>query len=450
MGLNLITSALYPTRMGNSVSRDTTPDLTLVLNTEGATWQNTGDDLGSDHYIVEMSIAIALKPLRKRIYTDWDAKFRQVRKERTDKPATLEQWSQELIEYARNATTEIETDIQTIGMDAKLAHMLEAKRSILQRWCTKRLNRRLRKKVALLNKDIEHHCVVLSNQQWDEVGARVDGSMTSGKTWNLLKHLLNKGQTRSSQTKAADKIAKRELKNNNEQEFMARLSERCMPLSSSHENEAETPGPPYTGTENPDLDEPFTVEEITTVLQNLNGTSAPSPDGISNKALRNLDEDSVRFLAERINQVWASGRVPPQWKNATMVLIPKPNKLSGVENKASDNLSHQYIVDTISDLNLGARFHSYAKSFLDNRTATLRFADLSTETLLLESRGTPQGSVISPMLVNLTMAGLAEKLGQIHGLEHTIYADDITMWVSKGTPGMVQDILQEAVLSAVG
>lgn len=102
-------------------------------------------------------------------------------------------------------------------------------------------------------------------------------------------------------------------------------------------------------------------------------------------------------------------------------------------------------MDTISELNLGARFHAYVKSFLDNRTATLRFADLSTETLSLGSKGTPQGSVISPMLFNLAMAGLAEKLGQIHGLEHTIYADDITMRVSKGTPGMVQYILQEAV-----
>ncbi|XP_070394046.1 uncharacterized protein [Dermacentor albipictus] len=298
MGLNLITSALYPTRMGNSVSRDTTTDLTFVLNTEGATWHNTGDDLGSDHYIVETSIAIALKPLRKWRYTDWD-EFRQIRKERTDKPVTLEQWTQELKEDARNATKEIETDVQTIGMDAKLAHMLEAKRSILQRWRTQRLNRRLRKKIALLNKDIEHHCVVLSNQQWDEVCARADGSVTYGKTWNLLKHLLSKGQTRSSQTKAADKIAKRELKNCNEQEFMARLAERYMPLSSSHENEAEASGSPYTGADNPDLDEPFTLEEIRTVLQNLNGTSAPGPKIGDIPNLNEVAHEAARALTDR-------------------------------------------------------------------------------------------------------------------------------------------------------
>ncbi|KAH7945772.1 hypothetical protein HPB49_015353 [Dermacentor silvarum] len=54
--LTLLTDPLRPTRQGNSVSQDTTPDLTLVGGRIAATWCNTGEDLGSDHRIIEIVI----------------------------------------------------------------------------------------------------------------------------------------------------------------------------------------------------------------------------------------------------------------------------------------------------------------------------------------------------------------------------------------------------------
>ncbi|KAK8760934.1 hypothetical protein V5799_027799 [Amblyomma americanum] len=44
------------TRVGNSVSRDTCPDLTLVKNCLQATWCDTGESLGSDRFIVSCTI----------------------------------------------------------------------------------------------------------------------------------------------------------------------------------------------------------------------------------------------------------------------------------------------------------------------------------------------------------------------------------------------------------
>lgn len=42
--------------------------------------------------------------------------------------------------------------------------------------------------------------------------------------------------------------------------------------------------------------------------------------------LRNLDEDSIEFLTEYINECWISGEIPEAWKEAKTILIPKPGK----------------------------------------------------------------------------------------------------------------------------
>ncbi|KAH7940843.1 hypothetical protein HPB49_006810 [Dermacentor silvarum] len=45
-----------PTRMGTSPTRDTTPDLSLLMGTVDASWQNVGTNLGSDHDVIRITI----------------------------------------------------------------------------------------------------------------------------------------------------------------------------------------------------------------------------------------------------------------------------------------------------------------------------------------------------------------------------------------------------------
>ncbi|XP_037512407.1 uncharacterized protein LOC119389277 [Rhipicephalus sanguineus] len=113
--------------------------------------------------------------------------------------------------------------------------------------------------------------------------------------------------------------------------------------------------------------------------------------------------------------------------------------------KAFDNVAHSFVLRSIAELGLGARFYEYTKSFLTRRKATLRAGDLVSEEIELGSRGTPQGSVISPTLFNLAMVGLSKRLSRIEDINHTIYADDITIWCSGGGDGQVERALQEAI-----
>lgn len=56
LGLTLLNEPGQPTRMGNSVSRDTCPDISLVKARGNCTWVNLEENLGSDHHILEIAV----------------------------------------------------------------------------------------------------------------------------------------------------------------------------------------------------------------------------------------------------------------------------------------------------------------------------------------------------------------------------------------------------------
>ncbi|KAH8041353.1 hypothetical protein HPB51_014634 [Rhipicephalus microplus] len=79
-GLAILNEPASHTRIGVGPHRDTTLDLTLCKNAGRITWENTFEDLGSDHRI--LSIALGNPPTRNCKRTirrvDWD-KFHRSR-----------------------------------------------------------------------------------------------------------------------------------------------------------------------------------------------------------------------------------------------------------------------------------------------------------------------------------------------------------------------------------
>ncbi|XP_072145050.1 uncharacterized protein [Dermacentor andersoni] len=112
---------------------------------------------------------------------------------------------------------------------------------------------------------------------------------------------------------------------------------------------------------------------------------------------------------------------------------------------AFDKVRHSAILAQVSRLNMGRRTYQYIKDFLTERTTEICAGDLQLEEKKLGSVGTPQGSVISPLLFNLVMIGVANRLERVAGVRHTIYADDVTLWVPGGSDGHIETTLQEAV-----
>lgn len=101
-------------------------------------------------------------------------------------------------------------------------------------------------------------------------------------------------------------------------------------------------------------------------------------------------------------------------------------------------------------MGLGKRTYDYVRDFLTGRTARITLGELKSGEIEMGSPGTPQGSVILPMLFNLALIGLPAKLEEIGGFCHSLYADDITMWVTQGCVGQIEQTLQRAIDTVQG
>ncbi|KAM7315603.1 hypothetical protein ISCGN_005386 [Ixodes scapularis] len=267
------------------------------------------------------------------------------------------------------------------------------------------------------------------------------------------------------------------------------------------------------------MDREIAEAEVRSAISKLKHNSAPGPDGITNRTLRNLDDSSITDITDYINTCWREGRIPESWKHAKVILIPKRGKPLTLEHlrpisltsclgklmehiildrltnhmndadlfphtmvgfrtglstqdillqlseqiikstgnldtaailaldltKAFDNVNHESILGGLGSVNPGERTYNYIKAFLSGRTAVINVGDLTSDTTQLGSRGTPQGAVLSAILFNLAVINIPKRLGRIPQLRHSLYADDITLWIGRGSDAHIKETLQQGV-----
>ncbi|KAM7298779.1 hypothetical protein ISCGN_019348 [Ixodes scapularis] len=305
------------TRMGNSVERNTNPDLTFSTPSLHLQWEHTQEYMGSDHAILHLTVSetprrIRWKPIR---IIDWH----NYRQDRSDPPFTdIPTWTQQLTHALDQRTKILATNEIKPHIDTHLAHSWEARASLLKRWKRCKTNRKLRARIDRLNEHIQQYSDQLSSEHWNASCDELQNTLNTAKTWRILKALINPDSTKTMTTHKINRLTNQHT---DPDTLLAAIKElyvapACQPRYPNYE------GSPHTG-----LDEEFTYAELRAALRQCKGSKATGPDLVTTALLRNLSDADQDHLLHSINLVW-TGKLPlcDLWKKGHMIFIPKPGK----------------------------------------------------------------------------------------------------------------------------
>ena len=68
---------------------------------------------------------------------------------------------------------------------------------------------------------------------------------------------------------------------------------------------------------------PFRLEELVKEISRTKMKKSPGPDGLSNEMLVHLGPVARETMLSIINCSWRTGEVPRQWRQATVIHIPR-------------------------------------------------------------------------------------------------------------------------------
>ncbi|KAL1478823.1 hypothetical protein MTO96_052357 [Rhipicephalus appendiculatus] len=160
---------------------------------------NTHQSLGSDHYILAMQVHTSPCKPRPHVlsYTDWDAFRARRQHSATPDIDNLSQWTDQLLADLDRVTASIPTTANHPVIDSRLAHLQAAHTSLTNPWNKQRHNRRIPRRIAYLDREIETHTTVLARQQWEQLCSGLSSQLGSKQSWHLLRHLLDPTSAKS-------------------------------------------------------------------------------------------------------------------------------------------------------------------------------------------------------------------------------------------------------------
>ena len=332
--LQLVTPQSLPTFLDSRNGLSSTLDLCFVSACLfHATKLEPGEDCGSDHCPIHITIDILPQECKRKMRRKW--KF-------------TDEWTQYRQRVSANTNVEDDWTIEetTAYVTGKL---FEAAEVIFGRtkaevnfkynkiWWTpdcelvtrsrKRATGRLRRQPTMLNARIKRQTAATAQQVLDETKAskfkervsKIHSQTSIGEAWNGVQKLKSTYRPQNSPLLVGNNL----ITNNVEkaQEFaryygsvfdvedVCTLAEVEQHQAAVHIALRDIGG---------DYNTVFTMEEMTATISNLKGTS-PGLDEIHNKMITNLPMDILAILLDLFNRVWLEGSIPKCWKVALIL-----------------------------------------------------------------------------------------------------------------------------------
>ncbi|KAL1478961.1 hypothetical protein MTO96_015954 [Rhipicephalus appendiculatus] len=223
--------------------------------------------------------------------------------EQAERKQTYTEWARDQQKALQKFTQEIATTSQTPYVDARLTNMWAARHSLTRRWKRQRHNRKLAKRIAVLNKQIAEHAAKLCRENWLKTCDGLQGKLSARKTWYLLRHLIDPLSSKTATNRNLTKVLN--MYKGDGRRLLEDLKAKYLKTEKGQYPVPER----YEGPDNEELDRPFTMTELWTAIDESNKRSAPGRDAITYKLLGNMSGAAARGLLEHINEAWESSRI---------------------------------------------------------------------------------------------------------------------------------------------
>lgn len=323
LGITLYTDPVHPTWIGNSVNRDTCPDLTLTKNIRHADWINAEDTLGSDHCIVNTIVYTCplQRPIAQARLPDWTACRQSLSAQTSVLETGYASWAQTLVKTLHKHERQIQLSERTTDVDNHLLHIWDARKGLTKRLRRQKPNRKLGLRIRALTQQAAEYAAQLADSNWVERCNTAANQMSSRNTWMLFRSFINSLQSRGEMQKQLHRAC---------HNFQGNSTQLAQTLGDKYLCQIQDPRGReylYAGRDNTELDRPFQHHDLRAGLAKMRRGTAPGQDKITLKLLANLPDLAYEVLLEYINAAWKGEHpLPPDWKTQLVTFIPKTGK----------------------------------------------------------------------------------------------------------------------------
>ncbi|UYV81912.1 hypothetical protein LAZ67_21000119 [Cordylochernes scorpioides] len=215
---------------------------------------------------------------------------------------------------------------------AKDIQILITKRNELQKKCTQNQTN-CRTELNIVNAKIKRLYVNMKREKWKQTCENLNPRNPNTKLWHLAKQ-IDRAQPQTENTNMIkntdgtpatnDKNAanllgnsyqisskiKFEIKDKKVEKKARKIIHDCKNVTSTHNI----------------FHEKINMKELDYALENTDLNKTPGPDGIHGQMISNLGKNGKEKLLDIFNNSWKTGKLPQDWKTATIIPIKKLDK----------------------------------------------------------------------------------------------------------------------------